>query len=161
MQGDVVRDFEIVLNEILAKHFPSDKRASSTEIAAVEERIGAKLPKDMVDFYQTFDGARLFSANDPAYRILALAELQPVSRLILGEDDTEGTERWIAFCDVRDGNYVAADLTSPAHFRCDILDCFHETFPDRNYIKVIADSFQQFLDQALLSSGQLYWLADG
>jgi hypothetical protein len=58
---------------------------------------------------------------------------------------------------VQDGNYVAADLSSVNGSYCWMIDCFHETYGSDD---VIALSFSEFLQQALDTGPEFYWLQE-
>ncbi len=154
-----------LLDVIAAAHFP-EPGASEELLQACELRLNAALPSDLRDFYRFANGARLFDKIDSPYRIMPLSKLCHPSVVILGEDcRPEGTEGFVAFCDVRDGNYLAIDLKqctaeSGASSQCPIIDCFHETFPDPAYLEVIANSFSEFLSYSLTSGGGEFWLED-
>lgn len=126
---------------------------------ACEARLETTLPREMREFYRFADGARLFDKTDPPYRIMSLAELCHPSIVIPGADHSQNhTSGLIAFCDVRDGNYVAASMRDCAGDECPMVDCFHETFPDADYMETISMSFSEFLSRTLASGGELFWL---
>lgn len=140
-------------------HF-SNPPATESQIEAFERRSGYSLPLEMRLFYKSSNGACLFDKTDPPYKFLSLADIQRARVSLLGVDDDEhGPASWYAFCDVRDGNYVAIDLDPSAACPYSVIDCFHETFPDPEYCSPIASSFTDFLEGALSSGGEgLYWL---
>jgi hypothetical protein len=59
---------------------------------------------------------------------------------------------------VQDGNYVAIDLPAKPNGEVWLIDCFHETIGLEDYSTVIALSFSEFLERALASKGEQYWL---
>jgi hypothetical protein len=61
---------------------------------------------------------------------------------------------------VQDGNYVAIDLPAKPNGEVWLIDCFHETIGLEGYSTVIALSFSEFLERALASRGEQYWLAE-
>lgn len=117
------------------------------------------LPVDLLSFYERFSEARLFDpeGNDPACHLLPPEEFVQISHAILGETTTSGIERtWYALAHVRDGNYLAIDLSPERHGLC--YDCFHETYGMAGYCKVIALSFTELLNRVASASGRAFWL---
>jgi cell wall assembly regulator SMI1 len=147
------------LVEITKKKHHARPKATLNSIERFQRSHYVTLPADMKAFYSHCDGASLFEKDDPTYKLLPLSQIARARILVNGEDtDACGPESWYGFCDVRDGNYVAIDLdTASSTFSC-VFDCFHETFPDPAYTNMIARSFSEFLENALNSRGQLYWL---
>jgi cell wall assembly regulator SMI1 len=128
------------------------------QIAAMEEQLEYKLPDDLKEFYRYCNGAALFEDANWPFTFVPLEEFHRVTIDILGEEDDEWapyTKSWYSVCDVWDGNYIAADLSSVNGSHCWLIDCFHETYSDGD---VIALSFTEFLEQALNSEGGHYWL---
>jgi len=75
------------------------------------------------------------------------------------EEDVFGPPELFTICDVQDGNFVAPDLSKGTAAKCPVVDCFHETFGESAYQPhTIAESFTDFLRQALESGTKLYWL---
>ena len=156
-EGDGM-DVQAIVNEVKEKHFP-EPGASVTEIVDFEHRVGFQLPNDMREFYRHVNGAKLFDPVFPPYRFLPIAQIELVAALIFGRDSAiDSPQSWYAICDVGDGNYVAADLSSTMGEKFSMIDCFHEAFPDPEYCKPITHSFSQFLLNALRSNGRLFWL---
>jgi len=149
---------EQVLEQLKVAHYVVPQ-LNSNRVLEFETHLGYSLPSDMHLFYERYDGARLFSEDDPPYRIFGLSDLKHPASYLLGTTRSQGpTESWLAFCDVRDGNYVAIDLKDGKDGRAEVRDCFHETFPDPEYCGVIAYGFQEFLEKAMASGGSLFWL---
>ena len=69
--------------------------------------------------------------------------------------------QWYGFCDVGDGNFVVYDAATLGGESYRVLDCFHETASEEGETAVIARSFTEFLELALESGGNLYWLQEG
>jgi hypothetical protein len=143
--------------QVCTEHFPGTK-ATPTEIAAAEKRLGFHLPLDLKKFYQACNGARFFKDFDSPYRVLSLAELNPACDLIEGAEVAE-TETWYAFCELHDGNYLAMDLAQlKVPNAVPIIDCPHEHFGQSGHATIVAMSFTEFLIDALKSKGIHYWL---
>jgi hypothetical protein len=112
---------------------------------------------EMRAFYLAFDGARLFADMGPIYHLLPLSRITRARVAILGEDiDANGPPGVYAFCYVQDSDYVALDVSAKVEGAYLVRDCYHETFPHKQ--RVIAKSFVDFLERALNSGGELYWL---
>jgi len=147
-----------MLDVIATAHFP-DPPASEEMVQACQARLKVDFPSDVCEFYRFANGARLFDRVDPPYRIMSLSKLCHPSLLILGEDiRSDATRGFVAFCDVEDGNYLAMNTDDCTADKCSIVDCFHETFPKPGYMEVVANSFSEFLSNALTSDGKLFWL---
>jgi cell wall assembly regulator SMI1 len=156
--GSLMQSLDALLALIAASHYAGASPKPGA-LSSLESRLGRKIPREMACFYDRCDGAKLFSERDPPYRFLPLSALCHPGELILGSSEIiNGISLWLAFCDVRDGNYVAIDLATCSDDFCNIVDCFHETFPDLSQEAIIANSFREFLDKALHSGGRLYWL---
>lgn len=152
-------NLEALVAQIVTSHFP-EKGANASAIESFETKWGLPLPDDAKMFYREMDGASLFSQSDPPYRILRLSEIEPIA-LLLDADSKEidaEISKWFAMCDVRDGNYVALNLGQAHQAECPVIDCFHETFPNKVYCTVISRSFSEFVSNALNSEGRLFWL---
>lgn len=138
-------------------HHARAPRADIDErLARFEAASGIRLPRDVRAFYRAMDGASLFERSDPPYRLLPIAQVKRVSKLVTGAgDDPVCPPSWYAVCDVGDGNYVALDLASTKGGRTTVLDVFHETPASA---QAIATSFTEFLTKALATGGERYWL---
>jgi cell wall assembly regulator SMI1 len=152
---------DALIRQVCDDHFPS--RGASAELIAQFERDGQlRLPDDMRLFYAACNGAKLFDKSDSPFAFFPLEQMCHPSEAVWGsmENIPDWTARWIAFCDVRDGNYVAIDLDQRSDGAYNIMDIFHETFGDRAYDRIIARSFSEFLEGALGSSegNRLFWL---
>jgi hypothetical protein len=152
---------QCLLEEISRRHFPNPP-ASSEEIAAFERRVGWRLDPDLRAFYLHCNGAELFERRpETNYWLLPLSKIIRARVAILGEDtDAYGPASWFVLCNVQDGNYVMLDASVRNDERYPLLDGWHEGFPQPKYCKRIANSFEEFLGQALQSGGSLYWLGD-
>ena len=121
-----------------------------------------QLPVDLIEFYQRFTEARLFGGEgeESRCRILPPEEFVQVGEAIMGQPTTVGLEQsWYALADVQDGNYLGIDLAHDRLGRC--YDCFHETYGEPGYCKVIALSFTELLEQIAAAEGESFWLAEG
>ncbi|WP_239015135.1 hypothetical protein [Archangium violaceum] len=61
---------------------------------------------------------------------------------------------------MRDGNYVALDVSRQIDGRYPLIDGCHETWPDPDYRGPVANSFSEFLEQVLRTRRGLYWLGE-
>jgi hypothetical protein len=150
-----------MLAEISRKHYPNSP-ATPAQIDEFERRAGWHLDPDLRAFYLHCDGADLFERPNSPYRILPLAGVIRARVAIRGkDDDSRGPASWYVLCDVQDGNYVVVDVGTRQGDRYPLIDGYRELFPDPEYCGRIADSFSEFLDKALRSGGNHYWLRDG
>jgi cell wall assembly regulator SMI1 len=146
-----------LLAEVSARHFPNPP-ASPELLTAFEARVGWELDDDLRAFYLHCDGASLFCPRDqdPNYRVLSLAELSRARVKLRREDsDSFGAASWYTLLYLQDSDYVLVDVAQKVAGRYPLLDAFHETYPE---VKVIAASFGEFLEKALASGDEYFWL---
>lgn len=148
-----------LLEEISRSHFPYPP-ATAEEINAFERRLGWRLDPDLRAFYLHCNGAELIKQRpDCPYRILPLSEIIRARVAIRGEDDDKwGPASTYALCDLQDGDYVVVDVSRQETSRYPLMDGWHESWPDPKYCDQIANSFSEFLEEALRSEGRQYWL---
>lgn len=118
-------------------------------------------PTDLTLFMKEFSQVRLFpnSERDVRFTFNCYAGFHPVALDVIGRHVNDPlVESWFTICDVCDNNYVAADLTATKGTECEMIDCFHETFLEKGYRKIISKSFTEFLKSAMLSNNNLFWL---
>lgn len=155
-----MRDIPEILAEIRKKHYP-DPPSTVAELRQFEESTGYALPADMRAFYQGCNGVSLFRKRDdyPHLRLMSVAELCPARVAIYGTDsDKYGPADCYVFCDRGDGDYVGINLTPNENSDHEIVDCWHEAWPDKEYCAAIAKSFTEFVNGALDSNGDsLFW----
>ncbi|NOK22075.1 SMI1/KNR4 family protein [Corallococcus carmarthensis] len=147
-----------LLAELTQHHFPNPP-ATPAQLAAFEERVGWKLDEDLRAFYIHCDGAALFKPwPDTNFWILPLAQVRRGRVAIQGRDeDANGPPDWYALVDLQDTDFVLVDVAQrrgPYPMR----DGYHGTFPDPAHTKVIATSFGEFLEKALTSGDDFFWL---
>lgn len=140
------------INSIKADHSWTPARPQTESlIDEIEKNRKCALPVEMKEFYRVFDQVALFESQ--CYRFLALTEIAPVGLLQAGEDGQGWcSPSWLAFCDMWDCNYVSLDTKTSY-----ILDCDHEQLGE---CTIIAQSFAEFVDRALHSKGNPYWLSN-
>ncbi|QAT85557.1 hypothetical protein EJ065_3997 [Corallococcus coralloides] len=147
-----------LLTEISQHHFPNPP-ATPAQVAAFEARVGWTLDEDLRAFYLHCDGAALFKPwPDTNFWILPLAQVRRGRVAIQGRDeDANGPPDWYALVDLQDTDFVLVDVaqrTGPYPMR----DGYHGTFPDPGHTKIIAPSFGTFLEKALASGDDFFWL---
>jgi cell wall assembly regulator SMI1 len=152
------RPIDELIAEVRKRHFPLPVVRGA--VARIEARIGCTVPDDMRQFYSVLGGALLFEKSDAPYEILEPKLIRSVAADVLGGAASEATvpPSWFSICYVRDGNYVAIDLPAKQNGEVWLIDCFHETIGLEDYSTVIALSFSEFLERALASKGDHYWL---
>jgi cell wall assembly regulator SMI1 len=144
--------------QISLLHFP-EPPSSRDSIVSCEARLGSHLPAEMKRFYQYANGASFFDKHEPPFRIMPLDELcHPSIRILRKDQRTDSDKGLIAFCDVQDDNFVAVDSDGCSGRIGQIIDCFHETFPDPDYLGVVAKNFSGFLSGVMANNGMLFWL---
>jgi hypothetical protein len=147
-----------LLEEISRRHFPNPP-ASPGEIEEFERRVGWQLDPDLRAFYLHCNGADLFKHPDSPYRIHPLSRIIRARVAVRGRDeDSRGPASWYALCTLYDSNYIIVDTGTRIGDRYPIIDGQGETFPDPDYCQRIADSFSEFLADALRSEGHWFWL---
>lgn len=150
---------ESLLAEISRSHFPNAP-ATPAQVAAFEVRVGWRLDPDLRAFYLHCDGATLFRPRpDADYRILSLAEIQRARVELRGQDDdSKGSASWYTLLYLQDSDYVLVDVSRQKNGRYPLLDAYHETYPLE--VQQIAASFGEFLERALSSGNQFFWLKE-
>jgi hypothetical protein len=148
-----------LLVEISRHHHP-EPPATPEQIAAFEARIGWRLDPDLRAFYSHCNGAALFRPRLHAnYRVLSLDEIRRARLAIRGRElDEDGPASWYTLLYLQDGDYIITDVSRMNDERYPILDAFHETFPDPVETRQIASSFSEFLERALASGDDFFWL---
>lgn len=123
---------------------------------------GLELPADVVRFYERAGGMVLRKDGrcGSRARIVTPQEFDRIDSTIVGEMFAAGPFKyWYAIVDVEDGNYLAIDIGHDHSGKC--LDCFHETFADPGYVKVVALSFTDLLMRIINhQDDSAFWLQD-
>ena len=147
-----------LLDELVSRHHP-EPPATLAQIEEAEAKLGWPLGAELRSFYLRCNGACLFGRfPDYRFRILPLAEIKRARVAVFGDDSDEwGPASWYVVCEVGDADYVAID-TSTLNGQYPVYDCWHEAFPNPKECRKIARSFTEFLEQALRSGGNLFWL---
>jgi hypothetical protein len=147
-----------LLDEISRHHFPNPP-ATPEQIEAFEQRVGWRLDPDLRAFYLHCNGAELFEKPDSPYRFVSLSGLIRARVAMRGEDsDTWGAASWYVLGNLHDGDRVLVDVGEQVHGRYPLRDGWHEGFPDPELCPRIAASFSEFLEKALRSGGNKFWL---
>jgi hypothetical protein len=148
-----------LLEEVSRGHFPHPP-ATPEQLAEFEQRVGWKLDPDLRAFYLHCDGAELFEPlPDCPYRLLPLASIVRARVAFFGKDEERlGPASQYTLCDMGDGDYVLVDVGRQENGRYPLLDGYHEAWPRPEYCKQIARSFSEFLEAALRSEGQPFYL---
>ena len=122
--------------------------------------MGWRLDPDLRAFYLHCNGGTLFKRKpDADYSFLPLSKIVRARMALFGEDrDEDGPASMYAICDLQDGDYVLADVAQQEDSRYSIMDGWHEAWPNPKHCKQIARSFGEFLDRALRSEGNFFWL---
>lgn len=147
-----------LLEEISHHHFPRPP-ATPEEIEAFERRVGWCLDDELRAFYLHCDGAALFTRQDSPYRFRPLAAIRRARVDMRGEDtDAWGPAAWYVLADMDDGDRLLVDTSQAHQGRYPLRDGWHEGFPLPEHCLQIANSFSEFLAQALRSGGKKFWL---
>jgi len=123
-------------------------------VSSIETRLGITLPSDLKFFYANCDGVRLFRDFDAPFAILSSNKVDYINA-VLGEKNS--TNNIIAICYCRDSDYIGIRLF-PDEDAYEIVDCWHESFPDFSNARVISRSLLEFLEDLLGSGGHKFWL---
>lgn len=147
---------EEMLAEISRAHFPRPP-ATREQIAAFEAAAGWQLDPELRAFYLHCDGAELFRPLPEAnYSILSLANIQRnTERIRFRDKGAPPTASWFPLVDCQDSDFVLVDASWPGQ-AYPLLDAYHETYPLE--VRRIAASFGEFLERALGSANQFFWL---
>lgn len=150
---------EQLIAEALTHHQAKPPLSESERERALSQ-IPFTVPEDVRAYFSKCNGAVLFDPHDSHYRLVGVEGFHRTRFDIFGHDEDEfGPSELFTICDVQDGNFVALDLSKGTAAKCPVVDCFHETFGEPAYQpNTIADSFTEFLRQALKSGNKLYWL---
>lgn len=150
---------DAILCEVREKHLAAPG-ATEAALRNLEAECGYSLPNDLRAFYLATNGAQLFVGEYGwAHRVLPIEEVCLARKLIWPDDfDAPSPAGWFAICDEQDGNYVAADLAQVEGTRCPMIDCYHETFAEPEYYRVVAESFTEFMGKMLAAGGLSYYL---
>jgi cell wall assembly regulator SMI1 len=154
------RPIDELIAEVRKRHFPLPVVTGA--VARIEARLGCGVPDDMRQFYSAMGGALLFSESDAPYEFVEPELIRSVAVDVLGDAASEPSvpPSWFSICYVQDGNYVAIDLPAKPNGEVWFIDCFHETIGLEDCSTVIALSFSEFLERALASKGEHYWLGE-
>jgi SMI1 / KNR4 family (SUKH-1) len=125
-------------------------------IAALEQRVGHRLPADLRELHRRCRDVSLFERR---YEFLRPEAMGSIGQLQCGDDTDDCAPRtWLGVIDMHDGNYVAVDLVPNADGSNSWLDCDHEAVGEA---AVIAASLEQLVQRALACPQGLYWLERG
>ncbi|NOJ97939.1 SMI1/KNR4 family protein [Corallococcus coralloides] len=149
---------ESLLAEVSRLHFPCPS-ATLAQIADFEERVGWRLDEDLRAFYLHCNGCDLFvSSPDTRFRVLPLEQITRARVAIRGNDRNEaGAASLYTLVDMQDSDYLVLDVARSESGRYPLFDAWHETFPE---LVPVASSFGEFLEKALRSGNQAFWLDD-
>ena len=147
---------EQMLAEISRTHFPHPP-ATPEQIAAFEAQAGWQLDAQLRAFYLHCNGAELFRRLPEAnYSILSLENIQrKTERVRFRDKGAPPTASWFPLVDCQDSDFVLVDVSQPGR-PYPLLDAYHETYPRE--ARRIAASFSEFLERALNSGDQFFWL---
>lgn len=137
----------------LQKHYEW-RDGGKQAVSAMEDRLGITLPSDLRFFYSSCDGVRLFRSFDAPFTILPSAEVDYIHVMYAEE---AGNEDLLAICYCQDSDYIGVRLF-PEEDRYEIVDCWHEDFPDFSEAQMISRSLLDFLEDLLNSEGLKFWL---
>ncbi|WP_163998494.1 SMI1/KNR4 family protein [Pyxidicoccus caerfyrddinensis] len=147
---------EQMLAEISRAHFPRPP-ATPEQIAAFEAQAGWRLDAELRAFYLHCNGAELFRPlPDANYSILSLADIQrKTERVRFRDKGAPPAASWFPLVDCQDSDFVLVDTSRPGS-PYPLLDAYHETYPRE--ARQIAATFGEFLERALSSGDQIFWL---
>ncbi len=122
--------------------------------SGVQPNIGVvKVPDERLTRLTTLFRPR----PDANYRILSLAEIRRARVELRGRDDeSKGAASWYTLLYLQDSDYVLVDVARQQDGRYPLLDAYHETYPLE--VRQISSSFGEFLERALASGNEFFWL---
>jgi len=144
-----------VVDRIRKHHFRVGA-ANVDKINRLQVKLGGRLPADFVEFYSEVDGAWLFRGKDPPFRLMSVSEMEKVDEGYFPE--SEDNERLLVFCYCQDSNYVGVRCFDDEPERVEIVDCWHEAYPEFGSDYTIGTSFIEFVEGLLDSEGREFWL---
>ncbi|WP_240359541.1 SMI1/KNR4 family protein [Pyxidicoccus trucidator] len=149
---------EQMLAEISRTHFPRPP-ATLEQIAAFESQAGWQLDAQLRAFYLHCNGAELFRPLPEAnYSFLSLADIRrKTERVRFRDKGAPPTSSWFPLVDCQDSDFVLVDTSRPGR-PYPLLDAYHETYPRE--VRQIAASLGEFLERALSSGNQFFWLRE-
>ncbi|ABF88233.1 hypothetical protein MXAN_0598 [Myxococcus xanthus DK 1622] len=147
---------ESLLTEISRAHFPHPP-VTAARIAAFEAQMGWRLDDDLRAFYLHCDGAELFRRlPDANYSILSLEGIAAATpRLRQRAQGASETASLYPLVDCQDSDFVLVNVANTGG-PYPLFDAYHETYPRE--VRKIADSFSDFLERALASGDEFFWL---
>ncbi|MBE7478995.1 MAG: SMI1/KNR4 family protein [Polyangiaceae bacterium] len=141
----------IAVVESTQPHVVADGEARQ-DLDRFTARSGFALPSDLTAFYERISSATLVES----YQMLPPSAWVRTGAALQGPEWAESEPpSWYAFCDAFDGNYIGIDLATTAAGANPILDCDHDDVRER---RVIANSFTEFLTEALRSPDRPFYL---
>jgi hypothetical protein len=149
-----------LLEQVSRHHFPNPP-ATPTQLDEFEQWVGWRLDPELRAFYLHCNGAELFERPNSPYRFLPLSRVVRARVAIRGKDeDSRGPACWYVLCDVGDGNYTVVDTGTQLDGRYPLIDGYREMFPDPEFCGRLANCFSEFLEKALSSGGNHFWLEE-
>jgi hypothetical protein len=152
----------------LSKHKPTsplDAPDFDARIAGFKFERRYELPGEFLAFYKHCNGVSLFGN---AIRFLPLQQVELVkgitTQLPAGFDnrfERWNVGPWVRFCDLADGTFVAAELRHTYEKGWKVVRKSRKIIPEATSAvgpeadRIVAWSFQEFLETALNSSGRL------
>jgi cell wall assembly regulator SMI1 len=130
-------------------HHPNPAATQMT-LDTAARTFGVEWPMDFKEFYLAHDGGTCHGDEVPV-EIRQLARFAWISDAVLGYYD-ENAPRWVAICDVPDGDFVALEPLPDGTSR--FRDVGHETLLDgEEYSGIIALSFEELIWKILSCQG--------
>lgn len=113
------------------------------------------LPKQYIDLLLYSNGMELFNYNDiDGLELLSINEIEKYTRYAKKTFEEQWQDNIIIFAKIiGEDNYLGFRKTTEGYA---IIDCYFEELP--NEWRVIAESFDSFLEKYLLSYGDKYWI---
>lgn len=117
-----------------------------------------RIPGSYVEFLSVYNGAKLFEQDGIAgLQLLSGREVLHYTQYAQNTFEEEWDDKIIIFAKmIGEDNYLGFKILNEDNGDYVVLDCYFEESPKE--WRVIADSFDEFLSEYLLSNGKKFWI---
>jgi hypothetical protein len=136
--------------------FRKNPGAADEDIAAMIFDKKQRFPEDYIDFLRKFNGCTLFTYQDlGGFEFLGTAGILKENHLQRLTYEEDWDDNLTVFCNlIGDGDFLSFRVHEDHSYS--VVDCYHDDIP-KNW-KVIANSFDDFLNQLIDQKGRRFWL---
>jgi hypothetical protein len=136
--------------------FHRHKPATHEEISSLISAGNLKLPRDYLDFLQTFNGCTIFEYKDlGGFSFLGINEIVKENEIQRQTYEEDWDNCLTAFCNIiGDGDLLCFRMQPNNSY--EILDGYHDDSP-QNW-NMISNSFNDFLERLIDEKGRRFWV---